>query len=70
VEQLPVLELRLGVVLRLLLVPALGLLLVTGQRYWYSGGKEGKLKWRRLSTVASSLSFQAILLETIKKMLM
>ena len=29
--------------------------LVTGQRYWYNGGKEEKLKMKGVSTVASSL---------------
>jgi len=52
--QLPVLGLQLEV-MQPLLVPEPGLQLVTGQRYWYNGGKEEKLKMKRVSTVASSL---------------
>ena len=52
--QLPVLGLQLEV-MQPLLVPEPGLQLVTGQRYWDNGGKEEKLKMKRVSTVASSL---------------
>ena len=64
--QLPVLGLQLEV-MQPLLVPESGLQLVTGQSYWYSGGKEEKLKMKRGSTAASSLCFWDIMLETTQK---